>query len=98
VASAAVWYATGHKDAVLAALKDVRFIGKRRSAGYGEVSGWEADTGQLDGLVGYGGEPLRPIPVARWTEGGDQIAIDTAWKPPYWEIANRAKCYAPEAP
>ena len=97
VCSGVVWYATGDKDAALAALQDVRFIGKRRAAGYGEVVRWEAEDGDLDGLVGYLNDPLRPIPADRWTAGGNQIAIDTAWKPPYWAIENRAKCYAPEA-
>lgn len=96
VASAVVWYATGIKGAVLEALRGVKFIGKRRASGYGEVVRWEAEDGELDGLVGYLGDPLRPIPADRWAEGGDQIAIDTAWKPPYWAIENRAKCYAPE--
>jgi hypothetical protein len=97
VAASVVWYATGNKDAVLEVLREVKFIGKRRASGYGEVSRWEVEDGELDGLVGYLSDPLRPIPADRWTEGGDQIAIDTAWKPPYWEIENRAKCYAPEA-
>jgi len=96
VASSVVWYATGDKDAVLAVLREVKFIGKRRASGYGEVIRWEAEDGELDGLVGYLNDPLRPVPADRWTEGGDQIAIDTAWKPPYWAIENRAKCYAPE--
>lgn len=95
VAGAVEWYATGDKDAVLAALQGVCFIGKRRAAGYGEVVRWEADPGELDGLVGYLSEPLRPIPVVRWPHGGDHIAIDTAWRPAYWEIRNRAKCFAP---
>jgi hypothetical protein len=96
VASSVVWYANGDKDAVLAVLRDVKFIGKRRASGYGEVIRWEAEDGELDGLVGYLNDPLRPVPADRWTEGGDQIAIDTAWKPPYWAIENRARCYAPE--
>lgn len=95
IARAVEWYATGHMADVIAALESVRFIGKRRSAGFGEVIRWEVERGDLDGLVGYLGEPLRPIPASRWTEGGDQIAIDTAWKPPYWEIGNRARCFAP---
>lgn len=37
------------------------------------------EDGQLDGLVGYAGEPLRPVPTDRWTEGGDWIL---EWKPP----------------
>lgn len=95
IACAVEWYATGQMATAKAALEGVRFIGKRRNAGFGEVIRWEAEQGNLDGLVGYFGEPLRPIPASRWTEGGDQIAIDTAWKPPYWEIGNRARCFAP---
>lgn len=95
VCAAVEWYATGEREAVLKVLLDVRFIGKRRAAGYGEVARWEAEPGELDGIVGYLSDPLRPIPVTRWPHGGDHIAIDTAWRPAYWEIRNRAKCYAP---
>lgn len=42
VAGAVEWYATGEREAVLKALQHVRFIGKRRAAGYGEVWRWEA--------------------------------------------------------
>ena len=94
-ATAVEWYATGHSDAVLKAVQGVAFIGKRRSAGYGEVEQWAVEPGELDGLVGYLGEPLRPVPVERWIEGGDWPAVDAAWKPPYWKVESRAKCYAP---
>ena len=43
VARAIEWYATGHADAVLEVLQPVRFIGKKRSAGYGEVARWEVE-------------------------------------------------------
>lgn len=89
------WYGTGDKDAVLAALQDVKFVGKRRASGFGEVVRWEVEDGELDGIVGYLGEPLRPVPADRWTEGGDHVAVDTAWKPPYWAVGNRDRCYAP---
>jgi hypothetical protein len=95
VAGSAEWYATGDREAVLRALRHVRFIGKRRAAGYGEVLRWEAEAGELDGIAGYLSEPLRPVPVSRWPHGGDHIPIDTAWRPAYWEIRNRAKCFAP---
>lgn len=95
VASAIEWYATGHAEAVLAVMQQVRFIGKKRSAGYGEVSRWEVQDGQLDGLVGYAGEPLRPVPIDRWTEGGDWIPIEAAWRAPYWDVRNRDRCFVP---
>lgn len=95
VAGSVEWYATGEREAVLRALQHVRFIGKRRAAGYGEVPRWEAESGELDGIAGYLSEPLRPVPVSRWPHGGDHIAIDIAWRPAYWEIRNRTRCYAP---
>lgn len=90
------WHATGDGHAILDILKDIPAIGKRRTSGYGEVANWELGESDLDGLVGYANEPLRPIPVDRWTHGGDWIAVDAAWKAPYWEVRNRDKCYAPE--
>jgi hypothetical protein len=95
VCQAVEWHATGDMQAVLDAVRDVRFIGKRRSSGYGEVERWEAEPGELDGLVGFLGEPLRPIPYERWKDGGDYPAIEAAWRAPYWNPANRTKCIAP---
>lgn len=89
------WYATGKPEEVLAILKDVPFIGKRRTAGYGEVSRWEVEPGDLDGLSGYLDEPLRPVPVDRWKLGGDWIPLEAAWKAPYWDVRNRTKCFVP---
>jgi hypothetical protein len=96
VARAVEWYATGDLEAVLKAVRDVPFIGKRRSAGYGEVERWETEPGDLDGVVGYLGEPLRPVPTERWTAGGDWIPVEAAWKAPYWEVRNRTRCFVPE--
>lgn len=96
VATAIEWYATGDMDAVLATVQGVPFIGKRRASGFGEVSRWEIEPGQLDGLVGLIGEPLRPVPTDRWTEGGDWVPVEAAWKAPYWDVRNRTRCYVPE--
>ncbi len=89
------WYATGHGELVLDALKDVPFIGKRRTSGYGEVLSWQVEPGELDGLCGYLGEPLRPVPVDRWNHGGDWVPVEAAWKAPYWDVRSRTKCYVP---
>lgn len=96
VAQAVEWYGTGHSDEVLAALKEVRFIGKKRSAGYGEVIRWEVEPGDLDGVVGFASEPLRPLPTERWTHGGDWVPVEAAWKAPYWDVRNRTRCFVPE--
>ena len=74
-------------------LQDVPFIGKKRTAGYGQVDKWEVVESDLDGIVGYANEPLRPIPVDRWEYGGDWVPMEAAWKAPYWEVRNRTKCY-----
>lgn len=95
VCRAVEWHATGDMAAVLNVVHDVQFIGKRRGSGFGEVERWEAEPGELDGLVGFLGEPLRPIPFDRWTSGGDYPAIEAAWRAPYWNPANRTKCIAP---
>ncbi len=94
-ARAVEWYATGHMDAVLAVVQSVSFIGKKRSAGYGEVEHWHAQHDDLDGLIGYLGEPLRPVPTERWTAGGDWIPMEAAWKAPYWDVRNRTCCFVP---
>ena len=89
------WHAIGDPEAVMDALKDVPYIGKRRVSGYGEVDRWELGESELDGVCGYLNEPLRPVPVERWVNGGDWIAVEAAWKAPYWEVRNRTKCYVP---
>jgi hypothetical protein len=89
------WYATGHAQAVWNVVKDIPFIGKRRASGYGEVVRWEVENGELNGIVGYAGEPLRPVPAERWKESGDWIPEEAAWKAPYWDVKNRTKCFVP---
>lgn len=96
VASAVEWYATGNMQQVLEVVSHVGFIGKRRASGFGEVTSWEVEEGELDGLVGYNNEPLRPVPTDRWLEGGDWIPVEAAWKAPYWDTRNRTKCFVPE--
>jgi len=96
VANAIEWYATGHMQAVLEVVKHIPFIGKRRTSGYGEVDSWEVETGELDGLVGYADDPLRPVPTQRWTHGGEWIPEEAAWKAPYWDVRNRTRCFVPQ--
>jgi hypothetical protein len=89
------WYGVGECDEVERLLSGVEFIGKRRGSGFGRVSRWEFADGDLDGITGYAGEPLRPIPVGMFSgdEGGP--VIDAAWRLPYWSPVNRAACYVP---
>ena len=92
-----VWYAEGDGDAVDRLLTGVRFIGKRRGSGFGEVRRWSFDAGDLDGVVGPFGEPLRPVPVEMFTGDKSALKVDAAWRPAYWHPENRAICHAPEA-
>lgn len=96
VANSIEWYATGRMREVHAVVEQIPFIGKRRSAGYGEVITWEVEAGGPGGLVGWVSEPLRPIPTDRWTHGGDWIPVEAAWKAPYWDVRNRTRCFLPE--
>ena len=95
VADTLTWYGEGDAAQVESLLRTVRFIGKRRASGFGEVSGVEMSPSDLDGVVGMLGDPLRPVPLGLFT--GDKSAIrgDAAWKPAYWRPENRAICYLP---
>ena len=96
VTPAIEWYATGHMHDILDIVKDVFAIGKRRTSGYGEVKLWEAEVGEVDGLVGFADEPLRPVPTDRWHLRQDFVPLEAAWKAPYWDVRNRTKCFVPE--
>ena len=90
------WYAEGDGEAVQRLLSDVMFIGKRRGSGFGEVSGWSIEKGDLDGVVGPFGSPLRPVPLDMFSGDKASLKVDASWKPAYWHPENRALCYAPE--
>jgi len=92
----ATWYAEGCGEAVERLLADVQFIGKRRASGFGEVSGWSIRSGDLDGIIGPFGDPLRPVPVPMFRGNEGALRVDAAWRPAYWHPDNRAVCYAPE--
>ena len=77
-------------------LGDAFFIGKKRTAGYGEVTNWDFKDSETDGLVDANEQPLRPIPAERFKGDKSLPMIDTAWKPAYWNLENRTTCYAPE--
>ena len=90
------WYAEGDGNAVESLLSRAQFIGKRRGSGFGEVSGWSVEPGDLDGIVGPFGDPLRPVPVDMFSGNTNSLKVDAAWRPAYWHPENRAICYAPE--
>jgi len=69
------WHAEGDADQVLDLLQDVKFIGEKRTAGFGQVHGWELMESDLDGITDATGQALRPasccagICMPYWTQG-----------------------------
>lgn len=96
VAPALCWHAEGDPDQVLELLQEVEFIGKKRTAGFGQVRGWRLAESALDGVADASGQPLRPVPLAMWHGDPDAIRADAAWRPAYWLPQHRAICAVPK--
>ena len=92
------WFVVGDAEKIEELLAgSAHFIGKKRTAGFGQVKDWDISEVHTDGLTDEKGRPLRPIPVSQFQGNKKGLAvIDTAWRPAYWNPANRAACYAPE--
>lgn len=90
------WDVVGDYDKIFDLLGSAFFIGKKRTAGFGEIIKWSPENIETDGLLGADQNPLRPIPVERFKGDKSLPIMDTAWKPAYWNPENRAACYAPE--
>ena len=91
------WDVEGDSAKIGELLNNAMFIGKKRTAGYGEIAKWHFDEGLNDGLLSSDKTPLRPIPVHLYQGDKTLPIVDAAWKPAYWNPENRAACYAPEA-
>ena len=91
------WDVEGNFDEISALLENAMFIGKKRTAGYGEIVNWNFDDAPNDGVLTASGKPLRPIPQHLYKGDTSLPILDAAWKPAYWNPENRAACYAPEA-
>ena len=90
------WHAEGDAEQVLALLQSVEFIGKKRTAGFGQVRGWRLVESALDGITDHDGQPLRPVPLPLWTGRPNVIRADAAWRPAYWLPQHRAVCAVPK--
>lgn len=90
------WHAEGDADQVLELLQEVEFIGKRRTAGFGQVRLWHLMESDLDGITDPAGQPLRPVPLTMWHGDSDAIRADAAWRPAYWLPQHRAICAVPK--
>lgn len=95
VTEAITWYGDGDAVQVEKLLGSVRFVGKRRASGFGEVKSIELRESESNGVVSPFGEPLRPVPLELFTGDKGSIRGDAAWRPAYWRPENRAICYLP---
>lgn len=91
------WFGQGAPDAVRSLLDDLKFVGKKRAQGYGEVSGIDIEFGRCDGLQDGAGYPLRPVPVALWHGKKDAVRDAETWRPAYFDLSGRALCAVPES-
>lgn len=89
------WYAEGDPERIRQLVEPVEFIGKRRASGFGSVARWDIEPDDLDGIEGPFGEPLRPVPVDRFSGDKSHPVVDAAWRPAYWNPLHRTACYAP---
>jgi CRISPR type IV-associated protein Csf3 len=96
-ASEITWYGEGDIKAVEALISSISFIGKRRASGYGEIDSFHIEDSELDGILGYLNEPLRPIPQQLYQGDRNALRADAAWRPAYWHPDNRAICYVPDS-
>lgn len=96
VAEAIQWHAEGDAEQVLELLQEVEFIGKKRTAGFGQVRGWQLIESDLDGISDTAGQPLRPVPLDMWQGDQNAIRADAAWRPAYWLPQHRAICAVPK--
>ena len=96
VAEAMQWHAEGDAEQVLELLQELEFIGKKRTAGFGQVQGWHLMESELDGISDATGQPLRPVPLAMWQGDRNAIRADAAWRPAYWLPQHRALCAVPQ--
>lgn len=90
------WYGEGDIEQVETLISSISFIGKRRANGYGEIDRFSIDESELDGVLGYLNEPLRPIPDHMYHGDKSALRADAAWRPAYWHPDNRAICYVPQ--
>jgi CRISPR type IV-associated protein Csf3 len=91
------WYGEGDIDKVKELISTISFIGKRRANGFGEIESIDLEESDLDGVLGYTNEPLRPIPESLFQGDTSSLRADAAWRPAYWHPDNRAVCYVPQS-
>lgn len=80
---------------LLSIIFQIRFLGGKRAAGYGQIRKIELKEKAADWSVWRDGRPTRPVPVKIAGERKDLTPEWTTYYPPYWAAANNAWCYTP---
>lgn len=78
-APTSTWYVEGDADRIRSLLEPVQFIGKRRASGFGQVTAWDFEPDELDGIEGPFGEPLCPVPQNMFVGDRSTPVVDAAW-------------------
>lgn len=88
-----IWHALGEQAAVLSALGEVLYLGKKRSLGLGKVRDWKVVP--CESWAGFpvlrDGVPLRAVPVDYPGVQMHRIALDTLVFP-HWDHTRKVPC------
>jgi hypothetical protein len=91
VAPSVSWYAVGSRREILRLVRRrVLYVGSWRSAGYGQVTAWEAEYVEVDPtvvLVDAAGVAQRHLP-AEWVAWAEAV-VTGPLRPPYWHPARQ---------
>jgi hypothetical protein len=80
-ATAIWWFAEGDPEAVNGLLRAIHRVGKKHTAGYGEVGQREVEpVDSVDGVLDRERYPLRPIPAEIYNGKADAVVTDAAWR------------------
>lgn len=91
------FYARGRKETIDELLKDLKFIGKKTSIGFGEVEKIETEIIDNDKSVFLDkNTPSRPISLKNYKINNNRIAYYNA-KVPYWDKTTLEACYMPNS-
>ena len=92
------WWAIGDGAEVSRLLQGVRYIGKKRAYGYGQVLRWQVEEATVDRSVFADGVPQRSVPRTERTAGlvaPEAPVLYHGFYPPYYDFRNQADCYMP---
>jgi len=77
----------GNADAILDLLKDIAFLGKRRSIGMGEIEEWLVIPDEFDTALTKNGLLHHAIPRDYPQINCDTSPVIVGWTPPQWKVS-----------